>query len=382
MRTFLCSVIDFKTNTKTTKIIECKNKNELSKSLKTENLILLNSQEIINKRPKPRVLIDFYFNLSLLLSSGISIEKALEAMEDKDTQIIVKNAKTALNLGLSFATGLEGMISKKDIATIKIGQESGNLDKVLRKLSASLQNATTQKNKVINLLIYPSVTFASSLVALFFVCSEVLPQFKSLFQGNDLPFITELLLFISSFLNYENLIFIGVLALILGLCSYFVFRNFAAYFSALALRLPVIGRLIYLNNMRTFCDCLASTLNSGLNITEAMKLSIETLENKTLKSRALQALLSITQGESLHRAFSIAKLADKRAISLLQVSEISGKLDSCLEALSLYFDENYNSEISTLTKLVEPISSLFLGLVVLLLALGIFMPMWSAGNFN
>ncbi len=267
---------------------------------------------------------------------------------------------------------------------ISIGEKSGELKEIFNMLSTHLTKEHKNKNKIKRALFYPTLVLISIITAFGVLVAFVLPQFLEIFASMhiELPVYTRILLVIERFFTDFGLIVLGLL-LGVGSLTWYVYKNslgFKAHIHAYALNLPLIGAIIKAHFYYQYTFSLALQLKSATPMDLALSLSKE-ISNLALKAKYESVLESIKNGKPLSVSLKEQNLLDDIALALISAGEQSGNLAQMLEVCSQHFEEITEEKTDTLISLIEPSLSLAMGILLLFLALGIFVPMWDMSAY-
>ncbi len=305
-----------------------------------------------------------------------------------------------LNLGQKLSIGFK---EHRDIFgdmvwnMIALGEKSGDLSEIFKMLSKHSIREYKNKNKLKRALFYPLLVFISIIGAFVGLVLFVLPEFLVMFEeiNANLPIFTHILMYIQSFFVELGVIFCVFLVICIFLLQRFYKHSFAFRYKchALILHLPFIGEIIRLNMFYQYTFSLFLQLKSSipldmalslsnntishLTLDIALSLSNNTLSNLALKAHFVRVLESVKNGKSLSLALTQANAIDEISLALIAAGEQSGKLPKMLEICAERFEESTQEKIDFLISLVEPLLSLIMGVLLLFLALGIFVPMWD-----
>ena len=212
----------------------------------------------------------------------------------------------------------------------------------------------------------------------------VVPKFKSIFEslGAKLPLPTKILLYSEYIVNHFG---VFIVAIILGIVIslkqlYKSNANFKNIFDRYILKFYLIGNIIFLSTMSRFFLVLTELIKAGIPISEALKIAIKTVENSFIKKRFSKVMTSITKGISFCESLKQINLVESMLIQMVGAGEASGTLDDMLEKVTNYYNFKFDETIDSISSYIEPILLVFIASMVLLMALGIFMPMWDMAS--
>ena len=332
--------------------------------------------------------------LSTMIRSGLSLKEGIETIlndtKKKTFKKVLTEAKFDLEKGqpLSVTFGkYPNFFSNIFIALIKAGESSGTLEKSLDYLGIQLKKDYKLKQKIKGAMAYPLVLIAASVAVIFIMMVFVIPKLTKVFaQSNlELPWTTQLVIKMSSFIS-GNTYLIICFFIIIGL-SFLHFRKkkkFQNIVSEIFLKIPFVSELYIKIILARFIRTLGTLLSSGINILKALDISAETVGyNKYHK--AIKEL-----GKETSRGVSISNSMKKRQdlfpymlINMVSVGEKTGNLDTILNELAIFYEEEVDNSIKNLVSLIEPLLLLTMGLIVAAIAFSVITPIYQlVGSIN
>jgi type IV pilus assembly protein PilC len=264
--------------------------------------------------------------------------------------------------------------------SIRIGEESGTLIKVLKGLSSFYSQKVNQKRTVIGALTYPGVILVTALLAITFMLVYMVPLFEDVFKriGGDLPWLTQIILNVSeSFSTYFSgfLILIGIL-----FSTHLIYKKrewyMALYFFVL-LRIPIVGNLIIESNILRASQSLGLLLESRVPLTEALSLTRKMLVFYPIQQALRSVEKQIYQGRSLHEGMSDHSIFSARLVSLIKVGEESNQLAMILNKFALQKETELQHKAKILGNVIEPLIIVFLGFFVAVILIAMYLPMFQ-----
>ena len=266
---------------------------------------------------------------------------------------------------------------------VRAGEVSGKLDEVFFQLAEMGEFETSTKDKIRSATVYPVITFVSLMAAFFIVVTFVVPKFTGIFvkAGRSLPFPTRILLTINDILqNHWLELFVAVVA------GIFLFRFILSTpvgrfeWDRLKLKFPVIGKLIFFLQISRFSKILAELLKTGVPILQSLQLVSDTLDNKVIEKAVMVIQKNVNEGKGMSAAMKNTGIFTPMVVQMVEVGENSGRMDELLTYVAGYYEDQANLMIKNFSTLIEPILLFFLGGMVLLLALGVFLPVWDLSS--
>jgi type II secretion system protein len=336
-------------------------------------------------------LIAAFRQLSVMTNAGISIHDSIKEVskstEDKRLKAIFATLNDDLNQGQSLTdaiTKFKGELGDVVIAMVKLGESTGNMSESLHKLSDILQEVWENQRKFKKALRYPIIVMSAMAIAFIILMIFVVPQFREIFEqlGAKLPLPTIILLSIESALsNYGLYILVGFIATIYTIRYLYKSNDdFKHKFDKFMLKVYLINKIIFYSTMNRFNLIFTELVRAGIPIADALETATLTVENQDIHDKLATIKIAVQRGVSLTEAFRDTQLYESMLIQMLSAGEKGGAIDAMLEKVTDYYKAKFSDLVDNISSYVEPIMLLFMAGMVILLALGIFMPMWDLGN--
>jgi type II secretion system protein len=336
-------------------------------------------------------LIAAFRQLSVMTNAGISIHDSIKEVskstEDKRLKAIFATLNDDLNQGQSLTdaiTKFKGELGDVVVAMVKLGESTGNMSESLHKLSEILQEVWENQRKFKKALRYPIIVMSAMAIAFVILMIFVVPQFREIFEQLEakLPLPTIILLSIESALsNYGLYILAGFIATIYAIrYLYKSSDDFKYKFDKFLLKVYLINKIIFYSTMNRFNLIFTELVRAGIPIADALETATLTVENQDIHDKLATIKIAVSRGVSLTEAFRDTQLYESMLIQMLSAGEKGGAIDAMLEKITDYYKAKFSDLVDNISSYVEPIMLLFMACMVILLALGIFMPMWDLGN--
>jgi MSHA biogenesis protein MshG len=357
-----------------------------------ENSLSLDLQDRWSKWKKISLdeLIIFSRQMHALSKAGVPIIKALTGLQDASRSPamakVLGEVVKRLEGGVALASAMRPHPQAFDelyVAMVMVGENTGRLDEVFMQLAANLELERETRKRVGQALRYPLIVVMAITVAILVINYFVIPAFASVFAkfGADLPLPTKILVASSNFLlNYGWWVGAGLVATVY---AFFYWKKTAAgnlQWDRFKLRIPIVGPLLNLVALSRFARNFALMIKGGLPITQALGLVSDSLDNRYLGKAIGDMRTGIERGDTLLRTASAAGLFSPLIIQMLAVGEETGSIDQLLTNVADFYDEEVAYALKRLADSIEPILLVFMGIMVLILALGVFLPIWDLGS--
>lgn len=334
----------------------------------------------------------FSQELLALLDAGLNLVEAIETLAIKDehneAKVILDALLEALYQGQTFSSALEKQQQYFPIlyiATVKASENTGDLPEALKRYVAFDQQLEVLKKKIVSASIYPILLMGVGSLVIFFLLGFVVPKFSRIYEGTDgdLPFMSQVLLSWGGFLeSHGQLLLIGLVAFIS--IAVFMLSQPAVRQSLVKLlwKVPAIGKRLHIYQLSRFYRTLGMLLKGGTPILPALA-SVSGLLDVALQKSMKQAALAISEGQLISDAMQRTGLTTPVAMRMLAVGERGGNIGDMMERIASFYDEELSRWIDWFTKLFEPILMLFIGLVIGVVVLLLYMPIFElAGNIQ
>ncbi|WP_345977443.1 type II secretion system F family protein [Sulfurimonas sp. HSL3-7] len=343
------------------------------------------------KKLKPDSQIAAINQLAVMTNAGISIHDSLaelaDATEDKTLKEILSKCGEDINAGSSLYNAMNNFRSQLGgltLAMVELGEKTGNMAEALAKLAVMLEEIRMNVIKFKKAMAYPRNVMIAMAVAFSILLSFVVPQFKEIFEqlGANLPLPTRILMFLSDMLTQYGLFVLAGIAVIYLVIKYMIDHNreFRYGFHQFLLRLYLIKGIILYSTLNRFTLVFSELVRSGIPIAEALDTAINMTDNLPLKEKLTTVRSAVEKGSTLHEGLEETGLFENMIISMVSAGEQSGQLDTMLNKVTEYYKMRFDKIIDGLQEAIEPVMLGIIAVMVLMLALGIFLPMWSLGD--
>jgi type II secretory pathway component PulF len=364
-----------------TRIVEDKKFIKKNKETNTERSISVKKLSLQEQ-------IDFTSIFQILISSGIPLIEALLFIENDATnpklQAISKELKTKIMGGATFSDTIASysdIFGKVYIGLTKAGEDSGELDKTMLRLLDLLKKQDSIKGRVLGALMYPVFVVLLAMVIVTIMLVFVFPTFREMFeaQGKEMPWITLTLMNIGQFLKtYWIVIPIIFGTVIFGTKFLLNWETSRRVIDEKILKVPLFRELMSYSNFSNFVAVMNVAYDAGIPIVECLYLAQLTLTNFTLLDSITEAIRNVQQGQQLSAALKATGVVPKMILFMVSTGEQAGSLSEMLNQATIYIDKQLDDIISTLTKMIEPFMLVFIGGIVLILALALYLPLFAS----
>ncbi len=336
----------------------------------------------------------FVKQLATMLGAGLPLIQALNIMvqqtENKGMRTrllaVYKSVESGNSLSESFK--LEGTIfSDLQINLMQAGEKSGNLNEIMLKIAVDLEKSKNLKSKIIGALIYPIIILGVMIVVFILLIVFMVPSVRDLYADfgvDELPAVTQALVSLSDTLSNPVGIGITVLlivAAIFGFRYYYSTQGGRRVIDKLILRAPVFGNLNTKIQLSQFTRLLALLLQSGVPIVESLTTISNSMGNSLFQDALIFSAEEVQKGSSLSVPLAKSEIFPVIILKMIATGEETGKLDKICEDMSNYYETEVDELTSNLTKLMEPFILLIVGVGVGFIAVAIYLPLYSLGQY-
>ncbi len=367
--------------------------------LKTQEIIVtrfseaeveVKSNEINFSRPKKITLDDQVLltrQLYALTKAGIPIIRALnglaESTDNSRLAEVLNAIADSLISGSELATAFRQfpkIFSSIFVSMIHVGENTGRLDLAFQKLTAHLELERETKKRIKSATRYPLFVVSAIVMAMTVINVFVIPNFASVFakMGADLPVATQILMASSEFtINYWWLILLVIGGSVIGWFRFVKTPEGLLWWDTKKLKLPLLGSLFKRIALSRFARSFAMMLSSGVPILKGLSIVAESVGNKSIGVAIEDMYRGVERGERLTSTAAATGLFTPLVLQMMSVGEETGSVDSLLDDVADFYEEEIDYELKQLADSIEPILLVFLGVLILVLALGVFLPIWD-----
>lgn len=331
----------------------------------------------------------FYSDLSILLSSGIDVKSSMELMaeeqkKEKDKALFIQIKDQIIRGGsLSEAMRDSQQFSNYEYYSIKIGEESGRLNTVLEELVLFYNKKIKQKRQIINAFSYPVLVLITAVGAVLFMMNTIVPMFKDIFSrfNSELPAITQFVMDASDIVaDYSGVFFFVLFSLIIFLSSSKKKTWYRKYSSKILLNTPLISPIVKMIYLSRFSQSMALLISSKTPMLQAINL-VKNMMDFYPYEHALEIISEdIMRGKDLNESMRQFPIFDSRTCSLVKVAEEVNQLDTIFVKLNKQFSDELEHRIAMISNLLEPIMIIFVGVLVGVILVSMYLPMFQLGT--
>ena len=363
-------------------------------ALLNRNLMVVSIQEKMSKKGRTvggsvslADIVIFTRQLATMVDAGLAMVQSLQALaeqsENKLMREVIKDITTRVEGGDSFSDALlkhPKVFNKLYVSMVAAGEKGGLLAEILSRLATYQENTARLRKKVKTAMMYPTaVTFVAISITIFLLV-KVVPTFADIFSSmhGKLPAPTQYLINISNLLR-ENFIWamLSIVAIVVGWLWYIKTPAGRRFWDDRRIKLPIFGSIAHKICLARFARTFASLIRSGVPILEVLAIVQNTVGNVIMETAIKNASTDIERGEGISAALSKHPIFPTMIIRMMQAGEQTGKIDSMLERVADFLDEEIETTLNGLTSLIEPLLICFLGVVVGGIVICMFLPIFK-----
>jgi MSHA biogenesis protein MshG len=332
----------------------------------------------------------FSRQIHTLLKAGVPIMRALAGLQEsaisKAFGRVIKDLRESLDSGRELSSAMRRhpeVFSGFYLSMVRVGEMTGRLEEVFLRLFDHLEFDRSMRERVKSATRYPSFVVFAMIAAMAIVNIFVIPQFVKVFASfhAQLPLMTRILIATSAFMvDYWALLLVLAGGVALAVRGWVATPAGRYAWDKNKLRIPIAGKIIQKGTMARFARSFALSSKSGVPIVQALTVVSQTVDNAYLAARIEQMRDGVERGESILRTSAAAGVFTPVVLQMVAVGEESGSLDELMDEIAQMYEREVDYELKTLSSQIEPILIAFLGVLVLVLALGIFLPIWDLGK--
>lgn len=376
--------------------ISAENETVIVAELRKRSLIILNISEEKEsvfkkaakpqggKKVKPEDLVIFTRQFATMVDAGIPILQSLEALSEQTSNPNFKAALVTIREDIQTGSSLSSAFGKHSkifdqlyVNMIKVGESGGVLTSILERVAMYLEKSERLRQKVQGAMIYPAVVISMAMLITIGLLVKVVPTFSQIYASLDqkLPAMTQFLIDLSNALQHDLIYIIAA-----GGALFFLFIKYREtpsghiQIDTMLLKLPIFGDLICKVSVSRFCRTFATLTQSGVPILESLEIVGKTCGNKVIELLVDEIKVSVRDGESITIPLAKSTVFPLMVTRMIAIGEKSGQLEKMLSKVAEFYDEQVDTAVEGLTKLIEPLIIGFLGIVVGFIVVALFLP--------
>jgi MSHA biogenesis protein MshG len=335
-------------------------------------------------------LILFSRQIYTLLKAGVPIMRALAGLQESTHNTaftpILQDMRESLDSGLELSIAMRRhpkIFSSFYISMVQIGEMTGMLEETFLRLYTYIEFEKAMRDNIRAAVRYPIFVVVAMTVAIVIVNIFVIPVFAKLFAGyhTELPFLTMALINFSSFMvKYGVLMLLVVAGAVLGFRAYINTLDGRYKWDRYKFHIPLAGKIIYKGTLARFARSLSLAFKSGIPIVQGLNVVGMVVDNQYMRARVEQMRDGVERGESISRTAMATDVFNPVVLQMIAVGEETGNMDGLMLEIAAMYEREVDYDVKNLSAQIEPVMILTLGGIVLVLALGVFLPLWNLGQ--
>lgn len=317
----------------------------------------------------------FFRLLSVMINSGLTIIRSLDTLAEQSAKepklrYVVYDLARQVEQGKSLSEGMamhSDVFDEAQVGMVKSGEVSGQLNLILNNIANDLEKNASIQSKVVGAMIYPCVIMSLMIVVVIVMMTVVVPKISELFleQSQALPLFTQILITTSTLMRDHIVLMLLFFVALIALFIFWKNTPTGRYnWDLFVLKIPLFGPLIQKSVLSRFSRSMSNLLGSGVPIVPALKIIAGGIGNEGYREKLLLAAKDLEQGIPLAENLSDSKLFPTMLVNMIEVGEQTAQLETVTEKVALFYDEEVDNAVKTLTKVMEPLILVTVGVVV------------------
>jgi len=339
---------------------------------------------------KENTVLHFTKQLYTMLKAGVPIIASLRALKEQTVDEGFKKVIETISIDVEGGSKLSDAFAQFPkifpsiyINSVKIGEISGTLEDTLLYLHDYLVEDSRMRKEVKKAFRYPIMVFIGIIGAFIVFTTSVIPNFIPMFEAShhELPLPTRILIGAHDLIaNYGLVLLVVIILIIVAIVMYIRTPKGRFNFDSLLIKTPMVGEFIKKVNVARFAKLFFTMNRTGINITQAFDIMQKTMENMVFNKEIGKVADKISKGEEIAVSIEQSPVFTSLLVEMVSIGEKSGSLDEMLRSVSEYYNKEVTDIVANMTSLIEPIITVLLGGMILILALAMFLPMWDMMN--
>jgi type IV pilus assembly protein PilC len=341
-------------------------------------------------RVKPKDIAVMSRQFATMINSGLSLLRALNILAEQTDSAGLREALSIVRSDVEKGQSLSQALAKHPkvfsrlyVAMIKAGETGGVLDKTLLRMAETMEKEVALRHKIKSAMTYPVVVFGLVIIIVSAMLLFVVPMFKNLYGqlGGTLPLPTRVLILLSDFIKKAWFIWLpGTIGAVVGFRKWIQTEKGRAKWDAIKLKMPVFGVLVHKTALSRYSRTLAALFRSGVPILQGLDIVKETVNNAVMADAVTEVQLSVKEGASIAKPLEEHAIFPPMVVQMMLVGEETGALDTMLEKIADFYDQEVDATVEALTSLIEPLLIAVMGVAVGGMVVALYMPMFNIIN--
>jgi type IV pilus assembly protein PilC len=329
----------------------------------------------------------FTRQFSVMIDAGLPLVQCLEILGSQQDHKVFKRTLIQIRQDVESGSNLADAMRKhpkvfNDLYTnmVAAGEAGGILDTILQRLATYIEKSVKLNGQVKSAMIYPVAVISIAAIVVAVILWKVIPVFAALFEslGAELPLPTRVVIALSNFIaDYWWLIIMVICATIYSIRRYHETYKGKRVLDGILLRVPVLGMLLRKIAVARFCRTLATLTSSGVPILDGLSITARTAGNSIVEDAIMQTRKSVEEGKTISEPLGDTDVFPPMVVQMIAVGEQTGALDTMLSKIADFYEEEVDTAVAGLMKLLEPVLIAFLGVAIGGIVIAMYMPMFS-----
>jgi type IV pilus assembly protein PilC len=357
------------------------------KKIKKKPKDLFENISFLQPKVKEKDIIVFCRQFSTMIDAGLPIIQCLDILQSQQENVtlkkMLKTIKESVESGVTLADSLKKYPKHFDnlfVNMVAAGEAGGILDVILKRLSSYMEKAAKLKSKVKGAMVYPLITLIVAVLVVVVILVFVIPVFQEMFAdfGSTLPAPTQIVINMSEFVKSKiHWMIVGLILFAIVFKKFYSTDKGRLTVDAFMLRMPVIGILLRKVAVAKFTRTMGTMLSSGVAILEALDIVAKTSGNRLVENAIYSVRSGISEGRTMADPLQASGVFPAMVCQMIAVGESTGALDSMLEKIADFYDEEVDQAVENLTAMIEPVMIVFLGVIVGGLIVSMYLPIFK-----
>ncbi len=367
--------------------LQLKRRNLTIKKIKAKPKDLFENVAFFQPKITAKDVVIFTRQFSTMIDAGLPLVQGLtilaEQTENKTFQNVLKRVTKDVEGGSSLAEALKKHPKVFDALYVNLvaaGEIGGILDTILQRLAAYIEKAEKLKTRIKGAMTYPIIVVGVAVLVIAVILIFVIPVFQEMFSsfGKALPVPTQIVVNMSDFLKGNiHFVIVGFIVFVFAFKKYRNTKKGRKQTDALALKLPVFGNLLKKSAVARFTRTLGTMISSGVPILDALEIVAKTSGNVVLEEIIYEVRSSIAEGQTIAEPLSEADIFPRMVVQMISVGEATGALDTMLNKIADFYDDEVDAAVEALTSMLEPLLMVFLGGAIGGLVIAMYLPIFQ-----
>jgi len=332
----------------------------------------------------------FTRQFATLINAGIPVVDALKILSEGLRPGLLRDAaakvKSSIENGKRLAdsmAGTSGVFDRLYVNMIQAGEEAGILDSILNRLAIYMEKSEKIKSQVKGAMVYPAVIMVVAVLVISGILIFIIPKFNEFYgsSGKEPPALTQMVVALSHMLVQKWYVFLGALIGIpYGIMYYLDTEEGKRSFDETILKVPVFGEVVLKSSVARLSRTLSTLLSSGVGLIDAIEIAARTSGNNVIERILIKSKESVTQGRSFSAPLAKEKVIPEMVVQMIAIGEQSGTMDVMLGKIADFYEDEVETAVKAMTSLIEPLMMVFLGGIIAILVIAMYLPIFSMGD--